>query len=113
MEENRIYNLDCVFGMSTKILDESIDLIIADPPYFKVIGEKWDYMWRTEEDYLEWSKSWIIEAARVLRKGGSFYLFGYFRMLSRLLPIRRIRSNCASKLLNKGMQAVSGRNKIT
>lgn len=111
MEENRIYNLDCVFGMSTKILDESIDLIIADPPYFKVIGEKWDYMWRTEEDYLEWSKSWIIEAARVLRKGGSFYLFGYFRMLSRLLPILEesgleLRQQI---ILNKGMQAVSGR----
>ncbi len=65
----------------------SIDLIIADPPYFKVVGEKWDYIWRTEQDYLEWSKQWIDEAVRVLRKGESFYLFGYFRMLSRLLSI--------------------------
>lgn len=32
-------------------------------------------------------RKWIAEAARVLRMGGSFYLFGYFRMLSRLLPI--------------------------
>lgn len=111
MKKNVIYNEECIQGLSEKIKDESIDLIISDPPYFKVIGEKWDYMWRTEEDYLEWSKQWISEASRVLRKGGSFYLFGYFRMLSRLLPILEengleLRQQI---VLNKGMQAVSGR----
>lgn len=93
------------------ISDEAIDLIIADPPYFKVIGEKWDYMWRTEEDYLEWSKQWVSEASRVLRKGGSFYLFGYFRILYKLIPILEdygfeLRQQL---IINKGMQAVSGR----
>lgn len=111
METNIIYNLDCISGLHTHVEDESVDLIIADPPYFKVIGEKWDYMWRTEDDYLEWSHKWISEASRVLRKGGSFYLFGYFRMLSRLLPILEeygfeLRQQI---ILNKGMQAVSGR----
>ena len=111
MELNVIYNADCIPGMIEKLENESVDLIIADPPYFKVIGEKWDYLWRTEEDYLEWSKKWITEASRVLRKGGSFYLFGYFRMLSRLLPLLE---NTGLELrqqliLNKGIQAVSGR----
>lgn len=111
MKLNVIYNVDCIMGMAENIESESVDLIIADPPYFKVIGEKWDYLWRTEEDYLEWSKRWIAEASRVLRKGGSFYLFGYFRMLSRLLPILEehgleLRQQI---VLNKGMQAVSGR----
>lgn len=97
--------------MREKIDEESVDLIIADPPYFKVIGEQWDYLWRTEDEYLEWSKLWIVEASRVLRKGGSFYLFGYFRMLSRLLPILEengfeLRQQI---IINKGMQAVSGR----
>lgn len=111
MEDNIIYNSDCVSGMSELIEDESIDLVIADPPYFKVIGEKWDYFWRTEEDYLEWSKTWIREAVRCLRKGGSFYLFGYFRILSRMLPLLEesgleLRQQI---IINKGMQAVSGR----
>lgn len=111
METNIIYNEDCINGLSLMLADESVDLIIADPPYFKVISEKWDYQWRTEDDYLEWSRKWIAEVSRVLRKGGSFYLFGYFRMLSRLLPILEdngleLRQQI---ILNKGMQAVSGR----
>ena len=67
MELNTIYNIDCIEGLKEYFDDESVDLVIADPPYFKVIGEKWDYAWRTEEDYLEWSKEWIAEASRVLR----------------------------------------------
>lgn len=97
--------------MKENIADESVDLVIADPPYFKVIGEKWDYLWRTEEDHLEWSKTWIEEAVRCLRKGGSFYLFGYFRILSKMLPLLEeagleLRQQI---IINKGMQAVSGR----
>ena len=107
MELNKIYNEDCIIGMKNSIPEESIDLIIADPPYFKVIGESWDYAWRTEEDYLDWSKQWIDIAATSLRKGGSFYLFGYFRLLPILedsgLELRQ------QIILNKGMQAVSGR----
>lgn len=111
MELNTIYNIDCIKGLKEYFDDESVDLVIADPPYFKVIGEKWDYAWRTEEDYLEWSKEWIAEASRVLRKGGSFYVFGYFRMLSRLLPSFEdagfeLRQQI---ILDKGIQAVSGR----
>lgn len=41
---------DCLDELP-KIASETIDLVIADPPYWKVIGEKWDYEWRTEKDY--------------------------------------------------------------
>lgn len=110
LEFNNIYNEDSINGMK-KIKDESIDLIVADPPYFKVINQKWDYIWRTEEEYLEWSKAWLNEASRILRKGGSFYLFGYFRTLTKLMPILEengfeLRQQI---IINKGMQAVSGR----
>lgn len=111
MEMNVLYNLDCIEGIRKYLSDEVIDLIIADPPYFKVINQQWDYVWRTEEDYLQWASLWIRELSRVLRKGGTFYLFGYFRMLGRLIPILEengfeLRQQI---ILNKGIQAVSGR----
>jgi len=90
---------------------ETIDLIIADPPYWKVVGEKWDYQWRTEQDYIEWSIQWITEASRVLRKGGSFYLFGYFRTLALLVPyFDKLDLELRQQIvIDKGMRAVSGR----
>lgn len=111
LKQDVIYKQDCVAGMREKIPDESVDLVIADPPYFKVVGEKWDYRWRTEEDYIAWSEGWIREAARTLRKGGTFYLFGYFKMLSRLLPVLEENGLEFRQqiVLNKGIQAVSGR----
>ena len=76
---NIIFNCDCIEGMK-KLPDESVDLIVADPPYFKVIGETWDYKLSTLVEYIDWTKKYLKELFRVLRKGGSFYLFGYFRI---------------------------------
>ena len=108
---NVIYNQDCVQGLKERIPDSSVDLVIADPPYFKVVGEKWDYKWRVEEDYIIWCDKWFKEVSRVLRLGGTFYLFGYFRTLAYLLPLLekhglKLRQQI---ILNKGMKAVSGR----
>ena len=91
--------------------DNSIDLVIADPPYWKVVGQKWDYMWRTEKDYVKWSVSWIKEVSRVLRFGGTFYCFGYFRTLALLVPYLddlglELRQQI---IIDKGMRSVSGR----
>ena len=101
---------DCIEEMK-KIKDNTVDLIIADPPYWKVVNEKWDYKWKTEADYIQWSLEWISEAARTLRLGGSFYLFGYFRTLALLVPYfeemgLELRQQI---ILDKGMKAISGR----
>ncbi len=105
-----IYNADCILGMQS-IPSESVDLVVADPPYWKVVGEKWDYQWRTEDDYIEWSMRWISEVARILRKGGTFYCFGYFRMLALLIPrLRDLDLELRQQIIiDKGMRAVSGR----
>ena len=44
-------NADCIETMQS-IEENSIDLVIADPPYWKVVGEKWDYQWRTEKEII-------------------------------------------------------------
>lgn len=74
IEINQIYNQDCITYMKT-LPDNCIDLIIADPPYFKIVKDDWDNQWKTEQDYLNWCEQWIIEAYRILKSTGSFYLW--------------------------------------
>ena len=114
VEINNLYNVDCLEGVRS-VADESVDLIIADPPYFKVVGQKWDYKWKELPDYIEWCKLWLKDCYRVLRKGGSFYLFGYFRTLAYLVPeLESIGFELRQQIVvNKGMQAVSGRHTKT
>ena len=114
MEINQIYNMDCVTGLSQYVDTESVDLLIADPPYYKAKHDSKTYPWNTEEDYLEWAKTWIQEASRVLRPGGTFYLFGQFHALCKFLPILEqadleLRQQI---ILNKGVQAMSGRSSV-
>jgi DNA modification methylase len=110
IEIDQIYNEDCLEGMK-RIDDGTVDLIIADPPYWKVVGEKWDYLWRTENDYIQWTLEWMTEAARVLRLGGTFYCFGYFRTLTYLIPhLESMGLELRQQIIiDKGMKAVSGR----
>ena len=110
IEIDQIYNQDCLEGMK-RIDDGTVDLIIADPPYWKVVGEKWDNLWRTENDYIQWTLEWMTEAARVLRLGGTFYCFGYFRTLAYLIPhLESMGLELRQQIIiDKGIRSVSGR----
>lgn len=55
--------------------DNTVDLIIADPPYFQIKGE-FDFIWKTKEEYLEWTKKWLLESKRVLKENGTLILWG-------------------------------------
>ena len=57
------------------IPSESIDLIITDPPYNlnKDYGKNKDNL--EFEEYLNFSKKWLNEAKRVLKKDGTIYVF--------------------------------------
>ena len=68
-------NCDCL-DLLKSLDNESVDLIIADPPYFQVSKEWWDNQWMNETDYLDWCKEWTMEAARVLRMGRCLYVWG-------------------------------------
>lgn len=74
LEINKIYNMDCLEGMKM-IMDESIDCVICDLPYYGVVDAEFDNQWDSENDYLMWVEKLIIEYVRVLRKGGSMFLF--------------------------------------
>jgi|SRR3989344_6104483 len=101
---------DCVEELK-KLPDRSIDLIILDPPYWKVAHEHWDYQWRTESDYAKWCFEWFKELSRVTKLSGSLYLFGYMRNLVYLykdiLDLGFIFRQ--QIILDKGIQALGGR----
>lgn len=73
-----------------KIEDNSIDLIFADPPYWmrtqgtlqRVEGteylgcnDKWD-QFETNADYEQFTKEWLEQCYRVLKKDGSIWVIG-------------------------------------
>ena len=70
METNVIYNEDCVEGMKERLPDNSIDLIVNDPPY-NIGKDDWDKI----DNYIEWCGKWISQCERVLKDNGSFYFF--------------------------------------
>lgn len=93
---------DCREIMQNNIPDESINLIIADPPFsidFKAKRSNYnrngdlvidDYIEIPPEEYRDFSKKWIREAYRVLRKDGSMYVFSGYNRLEDVLYALRI-----------------------
>lgn len=67
IELNKIYNEDCLEGMK-KIQDNSIDVILTDPPYLYLKNQKLD---RPFDEV-----AFFDEAKRVLKKDGFIVLFG-------------------------------------
>jgi len=67
--------------------DESIDLIIADPPYNlgKDYGNNVDK--KSRGDYELFTLNWLNEAKRILKKTGSIYVFMGVRFISTLYTI--------------------------
>jgi DNA modification methylase len=72
MEVNKIYHDD---WMNNQLPDKSVQLIIADPPYYKVKGD-FDFVWKTFEYYLQDVERWAIECKRVLADNGTLYWYG-------------------------------------
>ena len=70
--EGKIYHDD---WMNNGLPDKSVQLIIADPPYYKVKGD-FDFVWKTFEDYLQDVERWAIECKRVLADNGTLYWYG-------------------------------------
>ncbi len=70
-----LFQGDCLPFMNT-LLDSSVDMIFADPPFNlgKDYGEGIsDEMQETE--YLAWSEKWLKECIRILKPGGSLFVF--------------------------------------
>ena len=74
MERNTIAEGDCIATMAAWP-EDSVDLVFADPPYN--IGFEYDGHYvdrRPDDEYLDWTYSWIDAAARLMKPSGSLYV---------------------------------------
>jgi DNA modification methylase len=78
MQENKVY---CMDWLDNTLEDKSVQLIIADPPYYKVKGD-FDFVWKTFDDYLQDVERWAIECKRVLADNGTLYWYGDAKNIS-------------------------------
>lgn len=83
MELNNIYNED-ILDFLSKVENNSIDLIVADPPYNQKIGY-WD-TFKNEETYFNFMKNWLDVAIDKLKDTGSIYLFNNAYNSAILIP---------------------------
>lgn len=70
-----LYNANCL-EILPKLKSSSIDTIFADPPFNlkKSYGKKTsDNL--TDEEYLEWTEKWLKECVRLIKPGGSFFIY--------------------------------------
>ncbi len=94
---NLFFNEDCISGARRHLPDNSVDLIITDPPY-GIGGDQLHVHYNRDEGFVlagyvevpatrydEFSRSWIREAARVLRPGGSIYIVSGYTHLGAII----------------------------
>lgn len=93
---NNIYNMNCIEGMK-KISNNSIDLIITDPPFaidFKAKRSNYNrtssrvlegYNEILKEKYYDFTFQWMKEAYGLLKDSGSMYVFSGWNNLKDIL----------------------------
>jgi site-specific DNA-methyltransferase (adenine-specific) len=93
---DEIYYSDCIAGMK-KLPSESVNLIIADPPFGIDFSNKEHLYNRNSElvpsgyeevasnDYSGFTKEWIQQLPRILKETGSAYIFSGWTHLKEIL----------------------------
>ncbi len=95
--KNRLINGNCLQELK-KIPDETFDLIFADPPYnlqlkkelirpdsskVNAVNDKWD-QFENFKKYDDFTKSWLNECKRVLKKNGAIWVIGSYHNIFRV-----------------------------
>lgn len=75
-----------------KLSNNSVDLIIADPPYGQNIRNekgkiKFDTIWKSEKDYLDWCLLWLNESKRILNENGLIFIWGVAPIINEISHI--------------------------
>lgn len=76
-----LFEQDSVKWLKT-LPDNYVDMIFADPPY-NIKKADWD-KFESQEQYINWSMTWICEASRILKPTGSLFICGFTEVLADL-----------------------------
>jgi len=88
---------DCLEVMKT-LPASSVDLILTDPPYYKVKGDAWDRAWDTPEAFLAWFDQIAEQWHRLLKPNGSLYAFAWPKIAARVELLLEERFNVLQRL---------------
>jgi len=92
----QIYNEDCIVGAKNNFKDDSVDLLVCDPP-FGINESTMDKHYNREEskvidgyveappDYYKFSLEWLTQAKRILKPNGSLYIISGWTKLGDVL----------------------------
>ncbi len=80
----KLINGDCMEELK-KLPNNSVDLVVTDPPYNIGVnyGKNKDKL--NEEDYYKWCLGWVKQCERVLKKDGSLYIINYPEKCARIM----------------------------
>ncbi len=74
---------DCLERMAA-LPAASVDLILTDPPYFRVKDDAWDRQWDNAAAFLGWIGQLCDQWRRILKPNGSLYCFASPKMAARV-----------------------------
>lgn len=94
----QLFNDDCLNVLKT-LPDNSVDLVLTDPPYFQVKKNAWDNQWPDVESFLAWLDEVMLQFWRVLKPSGSIYLFCGHKLAADTEILMRQRFNVLNHII--------------
>ena len=75
---NRVHHSDF---LKNDLPDKSVNLIIADFPYFEVKGD-FDFIWNSFDEFLAWVELCAKEFKRLLKDNGTLFVYGHAKKIA-------------------------------
>lgn len=110
LQLDQIYNMDCIEGMKL-IADNSINCVLADPPFGFGFSERQNYNRNhdlvvdeyediDEQDYYDISHAWMEQAKRIIKPSGSILIIsGYNRLVHILNAGNHLKLHLVNQLI--------------
>lgn len=82
-----LFDTDCL-NVLREMRSDVVDTVFADPPFN--IGKNYKNGYNdsiSQSEYLEWCREWIGECSRIIKPGGSFFLYATPELAVQFAPI--------------------------